>query len=202
MFRRVAGCTSRCVSAGGRSRSLIGFAVLLFAAGGVVPSAASGFGLPLGDPAMSSRSPAISSGDRDFAAGEQRDQARRERLSSQDAQAQRTRSRSAYRDLGRDEALALAREMFAEQLTGRLFDGARPGRGVRVVDYRGGGSALVEDTNSGRRSLLASTLPLQAKRPDGAYPRSTCRFSAAPTVRSGRRTRARRFGSIRSARRA
>lgn len=59
--------------------------------------------------------------------------------------------------------------MFSEQLTGRLFDGARPGRGVRVVDYRGGGSAIVEDTESGKRALLMSTLPLQAKGPDGAF---------------------------------
>jgi hypothetical protein len=50
-----------------------------------------------------------------------------------------------------------------------LFDGARPAPGVRVVDQRGDGVALVEDTQTGRRSLLMSTLPLQAKRPDGAF---------------------------------
>lgn len=111
----------------------------------------------------------MSSADAAFAAGEQRDRVRRERLSSQDAKAQRTRSQTAYRGLGGDEALALGREMFSEQLTGRLFDGARPAPGVRVVDQRGDGAALVEDTQTGRRSLLMSTLPLQAKRPDGAF---------------------------------
>jgi hypothetical protein len=85
-----------------------------------VPSAAAAFGLPLGDPAMSAPSPAISSADADFAAGEQRNRVRRERLRSDDARAQRTRSRTLHRGLGRDEALALAREMFAEQLTGPL----------------------------------------------------------------------------------
>ena len=143
-----------------------GFAVLVVCA--VVPAVASALGLGLGGPAAGP-SAAISSADPDFAGGESRDRARRERLASEDARAQRTRSRTAHVGLGRDAALALARQTFPEQLTGQLFDGARPGAGVRVVDQRGGGAALVQDTQTGVRSLLMSTLPLQAKRPDGAF---------------------------------
>ena len=40
---------------------------------------------------------------------------------------------------------------------------------MRVVAQRGAGTALVEDTKTGRRVLLQSTLPLQAKRPDGSF---------------------------------
>lgn len=144
---------------------VLGLASLLVCA--VLPGGASAIGL--GGPAAARPSAAISSTDRDFENGARRDRARSHRLSSQDARAQRTRSRTAHRGLGRDEALALARKAFPEQLTGRLFDGARPAPGTRVVDQRGGGAALVADTKTGRRALLMSTLPLQAKRPDGTF---------------------------------
>jgi hypothetical protein len=132
----------------------------------VVPGAASALGLAIGDPAAGP-STAVSLADKDFAAGERRDQARSERLASANARTQRTNSRTAHGDLGRDAALALARQMFPEQMTGRLFDGAEPAAGLRVVDQRGEGTALVQDTQTGKRALLMSTLPLQAKRPDG-----------------------------------
>jgi len=76
-------------------------------------------------------------------------------------------SRTAHRSLSRDEALALARSAFPDQLLGPLFDGLHPAAGLRVVDQRGAGSALVEETRTGKRALLMSTLPLQAKRSDG-----------------------------------
>lgn len=133
----------------------------------VVPGGAAA-GLGLAGPAAGGPSPAISSADKDFANGDQRDRARRQRLDSADARAQRTRSRTAHRSLDRDEALALARQRFPGQMTGRLFDGSEPAAGLRVVDQRGGGTALVQDTKTGKRALLQSTLPLQAKRPDGS----------------------------------
>ncbi len=95
-----------------------GFAVLVVCT--VVPAAASALGMGMGSPAAGP-SAAISSADPDFAGGERRDRARRERLASEDARAQRTRSQTAHHGLNRDAALALAREMIPEQLTGRLF---------------------------------------------------------------------------------
>lgn len=134
----------------------------------VVPGVASALGLGMGGPAAAP-SVAVSSADKDFAGGERRDQARTQRLRTANARVQRIRSRMAHRGLGLDEALALARQTFAEQMTGRLFDGSEPATGLRVVDQRGGGTALVQDTKTGKRALLMSTLPLQAKRSDGVF---------------------------------
>lgn len=140
--------------------------IALAALGVAGTGAASAYALGVGGPAGGAPG-AISSADPDFAGGERRDEARSRRLNSAAGRVERMRSRTAHRGLSRDEALALARSAFPDQLMGPLFDGSHPAAGLRVIDQRGEGSALVEDTRTGKRALLMSTLPLQAKRSDG-----------------------------------
>lgn len=97
----------------------------------VVPGPASALGLGTGSSA-GTPSVAVSSADKDFASGDRSDRARSERISSPAARAQRVRSRNAHRGLTRDQALAVARRTFPDQMMGRLFDGAQPATGLML----------------------------------------------------------------------
>ena len=104
--------------------------------------------------------PVLSASDPDLAAGMRRDRARRDRLRGAAAKAARARSRTVHRDLMRADALAVGRRAFPDELSGRLFEGREPGRGLRLVRSLGARAGLVEDAK-GRRLVVQSSLPLE-----------------------------------------
>lgn len=103
---------------------------------------------------------ALSVSDPDVAAGLRRDRARRDRLEGADAKAERVRSRTRYRDVTGAEALDVGREAFAEEFSGRLFEGREPSRGLRLVRSLGAHAGVVQD-GEGRRLVAQSSLPLE-----------------------------------------
>ncbi|MBA3328512.1 MAG: hypothetical protein H0T43_09450, partial [Solirubrobacterales bacterium] len=83
---------------------------------GVVPAMGAG-------PQAPPSSKALSSEDPDFAAGQRRDQARRDRREGAEAKQERKQSRTRYHDATRTEALSVGRVTYPDEFTGRLFDG-------------------------------------------------------------------------------
>lgn len=106
------------------------------------------------------------SGDAAWRRGTRREKARIAKLGTKEAKAARRRSRLRYRKLRQDEAIRLARREFADQLRNPLFDGDRPDGATKVEEQRDGGTAVAEDAD-GTKSLLSSSLPLEAKTESG-----------------------------------
>lgn len=171
MLRRLAGCTSCCVTAGGRSRSLVGLAVLLFAAGGVrriarcaVPFAMAAVvagalpGIALADP-FSPINPF-------FGAGLDQKQQQEANRKSPKAKTEREASRTRWIGLSASHSRALGRTTFPEAFAADLFNGERPGPGLKIAQYRGGGVAVAE-TSTGERLLVQSSAALRAQTPIG-----------------------------------
>jgi len=72
----------------------------------------------------------------------------------------------ALRGASRAQLLKAGRLQFAEVFSDPLFDGRHPDPGKTVIGYRGDRGALVKDAE-GRKLLLKSTLPLQARTANG-----------------------------------
>ncbi|MDP8908364.1 MAG: hypothetical protein M3N47_04445 [Chloroflexota bacterium] len=97
-----------------------------------------------------------------FAAGlEQKRQQEADRKSPK-AKAEREASRTRSIGLSASQSRALGRITFPEAFTGALFDGERPGRGLKIVQYRGGGVGVAE-TSTGERLLVQSSARLRAR---------------------------------------
>lgn len=111
----------------------------------------------------------VGRGDARWQAGQRRAREREERRRGPAAQRAREESRTELRGLGREEALALAREHFPDLLRGRLFSGREPGPGMEVVEQLGGGRAVVLDNATGRKHLALSSVALQAKTQSGSF---------------------------------
>jgi hypothetical protein len=115
------------------------------------------------------------------------DQQKRQEASrkSPAAKAERQASRTRWLGLSAGQSRALGRRTFPETFASDLFDGALPGPGLKIVQYRGGGVGVAE-TSSGERLLVRSSAPLRAPAPNGAMASS---HPAAPPLPAGRRTR-------------
>lgn len=109
---------------------------------------------------------AFSQSDPGFVAGDRRDRDRVQSRLSAAAKERRRQSRLRLRGASRKAALQAARESFREEFAGRLFDGAEPAPGLKVVKQQAPGTALVQD-ESGTKLLLSSSTALQARAPDG-----------------------------------
>lgn len=97
------------------------------------------------------------------------DQQKRQEASrkSPAAKAERLASRTRWLGLSAGQSRALGRRTFPETFASDLFDGALPGPGLKIVQYRGGGVAVAE-TSTGERLLVRSSAPLRAQAPNGA----------------------------------
>ncbi len=101
-----------------------------------------------------------------FAAGlDQKRQQEADRKSPA-AKALREASRRASVGLSPGLSRALGARTFPEAFAGDLFDGERPGPGLKIVQHRGVGVAVAE-ASSGERLLVQSSAPLRARAPDG-----------------------------------
>lgn len=105
---------------------------------------------------------AMSSNDPVWRAGVKRRDARAARLAGAGEKRRRRASKTSFEDVSAGEALALAKREFTDVFMAPLFDGADPEPGMKVVDQRGDGAALVQDVKTGKRTLVESNLPLQA----------------------------------------
>jgi hypothetical protein len=113
---------------------------------------------PIGD---GEPSPALSETDPNWRAGVRRRDARARRLAGPVEKRRREASRTAFDDVSRTGALALAKRELPELFATPLFDGAEPEPGMRVVQQGGEGTAVVEDVKTGKRVVLQSNVPLQ-----------------------------------------
>lgn len=105
---------------------------------------------------------AMSSKDPGWRAGLKRRDARAARLAGASEKRRRRASKTSFEDASASEALALAKREFTDVFMAPLFDGADPEPGMKVIDQRGDGAALVQDVKTGKRTLVESNLPLQA----------------------------------------
>lgn len=117
--------------------------------------------------AKGERSPAMAPDDPDMRRADERQREAREKRGSAKEKAERRETRTKHRDMGRADALALAREEFPRLMKGRLFDGAEPSPGLEVTNHLGRGRAVVRDAKTGRRFVAQSSLPLRASTPGG-----------------------------------
>lgn len=78
------------------------------------------------------------------------------------ARRERTRSRFAYRHLGAAAALAADRAAFGNTAFAPAFSAVRPAAHVRLVRQVGPTAELVTDTETDKKSVLESSLPLQS----------------------------------------
>jgi hypothetical protein len=115
-------------------------------------------GIAIGDP-FSATNPFFGAG---------LDQQKRQEASrkSPAAKAERDASRTRSIGLSAGQSRALGRRTFPEAFMSDLFDGALPGPGLKIVQYRGGGVGVAE-TSSGERLLVQSSAPLRAAGPNG-----------------------------------
>jgi len=89
-------------------------------------------------------------------------QRRAARRATAEVEQERRRSRTAYRGLGREEALALARERFSRFVDQPVWRPLRLREGERVDEYLGQFSARVQVADD-RQALVQSMLPLRSQ---------------------------------------
>jgi len=100
------------------------------------------------------------------AAGQRREQARRQHRDSAAGKREREDSRASYRDKSSTEAVGTARKKFGDYLDAPAFPWPALGSG-QVLERFVGDQAAVVKYPSGKRGLVQGSVPLRGQTPDG-----------------------------------